>query len=746
MGIPSVERIFGPLAFCCIFAAFSCDGSGCRGFPEAETEEGRLQRACDDEDRASCSELAVRLQKIAAPGRVWERVLSLYARGCEEGDQTACTHLEELRETLDGECRGDKIQSCVSLASMYQLGRGVPPDLGRAGKLYKRACDGGELVACNYLGMMYESGLGRPRDLVRAAKLYRQSCESKNGEACSNLGHLYHLGQGVPQDTERALELRENACKGGAQVGCESLGLMYQKGESGITRDPDRASSIFDESCKAGHIPSCRELAHAVEDRDTERAAKLYLNGCDGGDGGSCTLLSMLLGEDQGLFGRDRRVELLLKRGCSQGWPSACYLLAKRETDRSENGPDRQKVHDYQYKVCRYGDVEACLRYGEAWKTGHFHEQDFERAREYYEVACGWRHPAACAHLSVMHRDGLGVPQDTAKAKAYLRLASRWEDGHGCELDEEGCCVAARTPLPTSEETKGIPGQWVLVPAGRFMMGDPADPDEESRHRPHEVTLTRDFHIQTTEVTQAQFLEVMGYNPSSFTKCGGSCPVETVSWHEAATYANRLSERVGTKACYTCTGKLPSVTCMRAEGYSSRSECPGYRLPTQAEWERAARAGTRGPLYTGDLAELEPYHAPTLDPIAWYAGNSMVNDDKAPRCPRLQGLGPVKQERCSTHPVGELCANPWSLRDMLGNVAEWCDDSYEVGALVGSKNNPSGFLGGEEHHDVRGGGWSSLAEVTTAAYREGRFSPQSENDVGFRPVRSVLKAQEAESP
>ncbi len=748
-----VEKTLWSLACVCLLSIFNCSREGCLGLPEAETEEGRLQRACDDEDAPSCTDLAKRLDGTAKHGHVWERVLLLYARGCEHGDQSACAHLEKTHGTLGRECNGEKLSSCVALATMYDLGRGVMPDLDRAGELYERACDGGEPIACNSLGKIYEGGDGRRPDYERAAKLYTQACESKVEAGCANLGRLHHLGRGVPQDNERALELLENACKRGSYVGCHSLGLIYFEGE-GITRDPEREKAIFDESCKAGLLPSCRWFAYLFQDTDSDRAARIYLKACDSGDGQSCTMLSLLLsGGDRGLYTPERRADLLLKRGCNQGWPSSCLLMTKKLYGTVA---DRQKIDEYRYRYCRYGDVESCVTDGRTvehgvhgWVSDEMTvEPNPERARDYYEVACGWRRPSGCAHLSVMYREGRGVPRDLAKAKAFLRLASRWEGGYGCEIGEDGCCVVTRTPLPPNDETKGIPGRWVLVPAGSFTMYEPVHTEEGDTYRHSEVTLTRDFHMQNTEVTQAQFLDLMGYNPSRFTECGESCPVESVSWHEAAAYANKLSERVGTKACYTCAGKSQSVKCERNRSYSSPYECPGYRLPTEAEWERAARAGTKGPSYAGAIAEVEQHHAPTLDPIAWYAGSSMVNDEKAPHCPRLvgPGLDMLERERCSPHPVGKLCANPWSLRDMLGNVAEWCDDPSDPVTPERSPIDPSRPLGSYSHYIVRGGGWSSGPGETCAGRRGSRMPSEQENYIGFRPVRSVLKAPEGESP
>jgi formylglycine-generating enzyme required for sulfatase activity len=241
-------------------------------------------------------------------------------------------------------------------------------------------------------------------------------------------------------------------------------------------------------------------------------------------------------------------------------------------------------------------------------------------------------------------------------------------------------------------------GEWVQVRAGAFTMGSPRG--EEGRDRDetqHAVTLTRGFVMQSTEVTQGQFREVMGYNPSQFSSCGAECPVEGVTWHEAAAYANGLSAREGLGACYSCSGSGPGVTCAPVgEPYS----CRGYRLPTEAEWEYAARAGTTGPRY-GDL-----------DAVAWHNGNAGG----------------------TTHPVRQKQPNGWGLYDMLGNVWEWCHD-WSGDYPGGAARDPAG-PGAGSNRVLRGGSWFTGAGHARAAARTWFTPGHRDGAFGFRTVRS----------
>ncbi len=209
----------------------------------------------------------------------------------------------------------------------------------------------------------------------------------------------------------------------------------------------------------------------------------------------------------------------------------------------------------------------------------------------------------------------------------------------------------------------------VLIPAGRFTMGD----EKEIDATPHEVSVSS-FYMDTHPVTQAEYEAVMGENPSRWKGAGN--PVEQMRWSDAAKYCNARSKLERLQPCYD----LNTWEC--------NFEASGYRLPTEAEWEYACRAGTQTAYFFGnDPAKLRDY--------AWFDQNA--------------GGKP--------HPVGQKPPNPWGLYDMHGNVWEWCNDFYKVDYYQESpRENPRGPKTGDTKV-VRGGAWKFSAESCRCGYR-----------------------------
>ena len=241
------------------------------------------------------------------------------------------------------------------------------------------------------------------------------------------------------------------------------------------------------------------------------------------------------------------------------------------------------------------------------------------------------------------------------------------------------------TEEPRGEEipktyTNSIGMEFVLIPPGAFTMGSSAGDEDEKP--PHEVHISQSFYLQTAQVTQGLWQEIMGDNPSSFKDCGANCPVEDVFWDDTQRFIQKLNEMEGSDK---------------------------YRLPTEAEWEYACRAGTTTEFSFGDdESQLEEY--------AWFTNNS--------------------QEK--TQRIGTRKPNPWGLYDMHGNVWEWVADDWHKN-YKGAPSDGSAWVDDPRGAGrvVRGGSWNLDARYCRSAYRNGLRPGNRAGDVGFRLSRSV---------
>jgi formylglycine-generating enzyme required for sulfatase activity len=261
-----------------------------------------------------------------------------------------------------------------------------------------------------------------------------------------------------------------------------------------------------------------------------------------------------------------------------------------------------------------------------------------------------------------------------------------------------------------------VPGTWVTVPAGTFNMGSPTSEicRDSSDEDLHSVTLTHAFAISITEVTQGQFSSVMGSNPSNFTSCGASCPVENINWNQAAAYCNGISKVAGVTSCYTCTGIYPLVTCLFSTAYATPYACPGFRLPTDAEWEYAARAGSADALYSANPLDKSCASDSAADSIGWYEYNGSN----------------------TTHEVAKKLPNAWGLYDMSGNVWEWTNDWYHDSLGTAAVTDPTGPTTGATRV-YRGGSYWNFAWRLRAANRQFDSPTSFYTTFGFRCVRTL---------
>lgn len=213
--------------------------------------------------------------------------------------------------------------------------------------------------------------------------------------------------------------------------------------------------------------------------------------------------------------------------------------------------------------------------------------------------------------------------------------------------------------------------KFVLIPAGSFMMGEGSEM--------HQVTISKPFYMQTTEVTEGQWQRVMGNNPSRFKDCGGDCPVEQVSWNDAQEFIRKLNGLEGTD---------------------------NYRLPTEAQWEYASRSGGKNEEWAGTS------NGSSLGSYAWYNANS----------------------GSKTHPVARKQPNGLGLFDTSGNVWEWVQD-WKGNDPAGSVTDPSGPSSGSSRV-LRGGSWLDNARLCRSSRRYGYDPDLRYSSLGFRLLRT----------
>jgi formylglycine-generating enzyme required for sulfatase activity len=249
--------------------------------------------------------------------------------------------------------------------------------------------------------------------------------------------------------------------------------------------------------------------------------------------------------------------------------------------------------------------------------------------------------------------------------------------------------VASNIPvieLPSITNTIGM--KLNKIPAGTFLMGSPeGEEGRYDREHQHKVTITKAFYMQTTEVTQSQWTAVMGTEPwkgEDYVKEGDNYPAVYVSWDDAVAYCKKLSEKEGKT----------------------------YRLPTEAEWEYACRAGTKTTWSFGDDEK-------DLGDYAWYDGNALDIDEKY------------------AHQVGQKTPNAFGLYDMHGNVWEWCHDYYgQYYYKESSEKDPPGPASGSSRVS-RGGSWVFNSRYTRSAVRKWDDADYRSDNFGFRLVREL---------
>ena len=342
------------------------------------------------------------------------------------------------------------------------------------------------------------------------------------------------------------------------------------------------------------------------------------------------------------------------------------------------------------------------------WTTTKEATEEVEGTREKSCTVCGYKATEAIEKLAHTHK----FATDWTKDETHHWHAATCE--HTTEVSDKtehtytnGVCIC------------GLPEGFVLIPAGTFQMGCNDGYDEPV----HQVTITKPFYMGKYEVTQAEYEKYCSYtgssSPSSKYGDGDNYPAYYVSWYDTLVYCNKRSVAEGLTPCYSIDdstdpkdwGTVPTLNDDTWNAVVCDWNANGYRLPTEAEWEYAARAGDNTVdsfTYSGtsDVNNLGEY--------AWYPSNS----------------------NSTTYKVGTRKANAFGLYDMSGNVYEWCwnwfTDSYDTGKEGGS--DPTGASAGSDRV-IRGGSWYGISDWCAVSYRSTLNPSRSDYFCGFRVVR-----------
>jgi len=275
------------------------------------------------------------------------------------------------------------------------------------------------------------------------------------------------------------------------------------------------------------------------------------------------------------------------------------------------------------------------------------------------------------------------------------------------------------TPLPLSS------ANMVRIEGGMFTMGSPSnEPGRYSNEALHRVTVNS-FHMGKYQVTQAEYEAVMGTNPSYFK--GANLPVENVSWYNAIEYCNRLSQIEGLTPAYTIDKSRSDPNNKNDNDdvkwlVTRNLDANGYRLPTEAEWEYACRAGTTTRFWSGNDETTLSGKANVAD---------LTAKEKNPDW--IWTIVNIRDGYVETSPVGIFTPNQWGLYDMHGNVWEWCWDWYDDYKSK-AQINPTGAASGS-YRVLRGGSWFNYAADVRSAFRNSYNPSDKYINIGFRLVR-----------
>ena len=492
--------------------------------------------------------------------------------------------------------------------------------------------------------------------------------------------------------------IKEAADRGDYQAMCV-LGQKYYFGE-GVDKDATEGLAWTDRSAKLGYSFAQVRMAVAYRDgtergKDLKKSAKLFRYAAEQGNG---------MGQSNLAFA------YLLGKGVEVNHEAGIKLLSQ--------GAEK-------------GDTFCQLGLGQCYNSGLGIEKNLTMAFEWFEKAAACPgNPAAQECLGMCYERGEGVKMNLEEALAWYRKAvengSCLEQGsysakeNVARVEKLLSATATNGSSPESHVPSALPG-FALIPAGEFTMGDSLDGDKDAP--PHQVNVSA-FHIQKTEVTKAEWDTVrtwaVSHGYTDLAKGEGKAaehPVHTVSWWDVVKWCNARSEKDGLTPCYAASGlvmrtgtTVPTVNWIAT----------GSRLPTEAEWDKAARGGLSGKRF--------PWGDTISHSQANYSSNSAYAYDES----LTQEFHPIYGVSTKPHtsPVGSFAANGYGLHNMPDNVSEWCWDWYGPYA-PGEQTNPRGASLGKSRV-YRGGSWYNDAGYCRIADRNINDPANTYSRIGFR--------------
>lgn len=539
---------------------------------------------------------------------------------------------------------------------------------------FQKAAAKGSAEAEYHIGWMYGEGQGVDQDDEVAADWIKKAAEKNYAKAQNDLALMYYLGIGVPKDYEKAAKWANQSALLGMPESCLVLGLLYYDGQ-GVPQDYEKAAEWLLK------VENCAEI---IVNAAQSKLFFMYLTG---------------LGVPQN---DEKATEILCKQ-------NGCTLAeAQRSLGASyENGNDTygiekdvDKAFKWFFKAAENGDAEAQYKLAQLYWNGLGVTEDFPEGLKWLKKSAENGYAEAQAGLGVLYYFGIGVSPSETDAKYWWQKAADQGDKESKEYLEEleKTGKTAQNVEKTTKETKtkksnqaefrnttftveGVSFTMIAVEGGTFQMGATSDQGSEAidEEKPaHSVTLSN-YYLGETEVTQALWKAVIG-NPSEWkgdklTADGDNLPISCVSWNDCQEFIRKLNQK---------TGK-------------------NFRLPTEAEWEYAARGGkkSKGYKYAGSN---------TIDQVAWYWDN-----------------GKDKTRAVKTKSPNEL-----GLYDMSGNLCEWCQDWYSSDYYANSPSkNPKGPSSGS-CHVLRSGSLGSDAKYCRVSNRGYNTPDDWSRYYGFR--------------